>query len=408
MEPEKGEALLLLAELLQEQGCWSDSLQIIEQSETAGKMGRSQVLAMQARFQLYGQDAEQASAGLLTLLDIVRQNDDPSLRIAAAGTATTLAVSLRDQSLTKALLDALITVPASDLNPADRTNLSLAKARLMFQKNDCASSLNEIEGATMLLLSPEVISTAAAQLQAGLGAICCMRGHYANGRVFLQKGCEIAARLGNDTLQSGIAANLALVLGRLGMYPEQLHWAEKILGTERNASADYTELLAAYCGAFACCSLGYPSRAAEFIENSGRRITGGLPRWALQGWLLYSADVYVLLGRPDDARAEASRAVEGVNSTLHVSNFAGPFCRWTAKLASDRSGFVQAISKVESFRARLQSFDALDRAEILAAVGYLRKKLGLASDDITTQLRDQLCDLPLPVTNQFRSLGILE
>jgi DNA-binding SARP family transcriptional activator/tetratricopeptide (TPR) repeat protein/type II secretory pathway predicted ATPase ExeA len=407
--PEKGQVALLLAELLQEQGRWADSLELLEEDSKGRSLaGMSQVLAMQARFHLYGSAPDRTARDLRTLLGMIENSGDPTLRIAAAGAATTMAASLRDQAWARTLLEALASVPASGLDHQRLTSMSLSRARLMFQRNDHVSSLHEIETATSFLLSPDAISTNAAQFQAGLGAISSKQGEYAKGRVFLEKGYKIAARLGNDSLQGRIAANLALVLGRLGLYADQLCWAEKSLRVERGPSPDYTELLAGYCAAFACISMDLPSRAMEFIESARARITDSLPSWTLQAWLLYSADLYLLLGQQEEAKSEASKATGGVHCVLHVDNFAGPYCRWTARLAIDCGQLSQALKQVQFFLVRLESYDALDRAEILAAMTYLHCRLGFDSQELQSQLRHQLIHLPPPVTDQLRRVGMLD
>jgi DNA-binding SARP family transcriptional activator/type II secretory pathway predicted ATPase ExeA len=405
--PEKSQAALLLAELHQEQGHWADSLNLLEQE--AGDPtapGMSQVLALQARYHLYGPEANATGANLRALLDLIEKSSDASLRVAAAGTATTLASCLRDQTWARTLLDAVASIPTSNLDHKDMASLAVARARLMFQQNDRVSSLNEIEAATSILLYPEVISINAAQVQLGLGAIGIVQGDYERARIFLERGYDIAGRLGNDSLQRHIAANLALAHGRLGLYPDQLRWAERSLCFEQGFSADYTEVLASYCAAFACSFIERPSRALEFANSARARITGCLPSWALQAWQLYSADLYLLLGDPVEASLEASRAVGGLNRVLLVDSFAGLYCRWMAKLADTRDEVSQALSKVEVFCARLESYDALDRVEILLAKSYLQGRLG-GNANVRAGVRDQLSRFPPPITEQLRRLGML-
>jgi tetratricopeptide (TPR) repeat protein len=405
--PEKSQAALLLADLLQEQGRWSDSLKLLEQ-ETGypSASGMSQVLALQARYHLYGPDANTTGENLRALLELIEKSGDPSVRVAAAGAATTLAACLRDQTWARTLLDAVASIPATELDDKDVTSLTVARARLMFQQNDRISSLDEIESATSILLYPQAVSINAAQVQLGLGAMSIVKGHYDEARTFLERGYEIAGRLGNASLQRHISSNLALAHGRLGMYQDQLCWAERSLGFEQGFSADYTEVLASYCGAFACSFMEQPLKAINFMNSARSRITGCLPSWALQAWRLYSADLCVLLGDPVEANSEASKAVSGPNGALLVDSFAGLYCRWTARLANTPERAAQALSRVEVFCARLESYDALDRVEILLAKTYLQRRLG-GNYHLRTKLRDELSRFPAPITNQLDRLGML-
>jgi tetratricopeptide (TPR) repeat protein len=406
--PEKGLAAVLLAELLQEQGRWADSLKLLEQEAGDPKVsGMSQVLALQARYHLYGPEATAIEENLHMLLDLIEKSSDPSLRVAAAGTAATLTACLRDQTWGRTLLDAVASIPASNLDQKDITSLTVARARLMFQQNDRVSSLHEIEAATSILLYPDAISINAAQVQLGLGAISMVHGEYGKARVFLERGYEIAGRLGNDSLQRHISANLALAHGRLGLYADQLRWAERSLAFEQGFSADYTEVLASYCGAFACSFMEQPSKAQDFANSARARITRCLPSWALQAWQLYSADLHLLLGDSAQASSEASRAVAGANRVLLVDSFAGLYCRWTAKLANTPYEVSQALSRVEIFCAGLESYDALDRVEILLARTYLLRKR-ISDINLPAQLRDQLSRFPSPVADQLSRLGMSE
>jgi hypothetical protein len=339
-------------------------------------------------------------------LELIEKSGDQSVRVAAAGAATTLAASLRDQAWARTLLDAVALIPATDLDHRDATSLTVARARLMFQQNDRISSLNEIETATSILLYPDAVSMNAAQVQLGLGAISIVKGNYDKGRVFLERGYEIAGRLGNDSLQRHISANLALAYGRLGLYPDQLSWAERSLGFEQAFSADYTEVLASYCAAFACCFMEQPTRAMDFAKAARARITGCLPLWALQASQLYAADLYLLLGYPAEADSEALTAVGSTDGALLVDSFAGLYCRWTARLANTPENAARALSRVEAFWARLESFDALDRVEILLAKTYLQRQLA-GHSDLRSQLRLELSRFPASITHQLDRLGML-
>jgi tetratricopeptide (TPR) repeat protein len=408
VRPEKSQAALLLADLLQELGRWSESLKLLEQeTEYPSTSGMSQVLALQARYHLYGPDAIATGENLTSLLELIEKSTDPSVRVAAAGAGTTIAACLRDQAWARTLLDAVASIPATDLDDKDMTSLTVARARLMFQQNDRVSSLDEIESATSILLYPEAVSMNAAQVQLGLGAISIVKGNYDKARTFFERGYDIAGRLENSSLQRHISANLALAHGRLGLYQNQLCWAERSLGFEQASSADYTEVLASYCGAFACSFMEQPSKAMHFVNSARARITGCLPSWALQAWRLYSADLCLLLGNPGEAILEASRAVSGPDGALLVDSFAGLYCRWTARLANTPERAAQALSRVEVFCSRIQSYDALDRVEILLAKTYLQRRLG-GDNDLRTQLRDELSHFPAPISDQLDRLGMFD
>jgi tetratricopeptide (TPR) repeat protein len=404
---EKGAAVLLLVELLQEQGRWAESLDLLDEESSKGSItaARNQVFMISAQLHLYGSDLHQLQESLQVLLAVIRENDDPSLCVLAAHTAVALASSLRDHALLHTLLDLATGIPTWSLTQEELSTLALVRARLKFFLGDRAASLEEIEAATAF--SADTVSTTAAQFQVGLGAIVSKLGDYPKGLAYLQNAYGIAQRLGNDDLQSTVAANIAFVVGRLGDYQGQLYWAEKSLSLRRLASTDYSEILAIYCAAFACIFLNRSARAEELITLARDRVAECLPKWATQAWLLYSADLNFLLGHHREAFADAVQATSGRNSVLHDRAFAGPFTRWIVRLGGNSREGGDAERRMKDFYLRLDSYDVLDKAEILAAMSYLARLTGRPSIELETRLTNQLSELPRPVSEQLERLGML-
>jgi DNA-binding SARP family transcriptional activator/tetratricopeptide (TPR) repeat protein len=407
---ERVDALILLAEVLQEQGRWLESLAVLDDQairENTSSSGWVVVLTLTAKFHLYRCTPEEIRERVSALIEVIKESASTSLQIAAAGAAATLVGDIRDHSLAQVVLDSLSLVPMNNLNQDDLSKLSLGKARLLFHIHDRVSSLQEIEAATSRLDADGAITTTAAQFQAGLGVLSCMDGHYEKSLTYLRSAYNIAVRLGNDTLRSALAANLALVHGRIGRYEDQLSWAEEALALGKGDSAHYHDVLAAYCGAFGSIFSNQVSRAKEFISTAESRISGGLPDWALQAWRLYSADLYLLLGDEIKSHESGLLATTGANATLHSRAFAGIFSRWTAALAGSSQGVEKAFALIRGFAMHLALYDALDRSEILASLLFLQRKNGQAFDESEALLGDQLKRLPPAVSLQMKRLGML-
>jgi tetratricopeptide (TPR) repeat protein len=409
--PERADAVILLADILQEQGRWLDSLDFLEaqsRNENVARSGWIAVLTLWAKAQLYSLSTEDTREGLLRLRATITENGPPSLRIAAARTAAMLVAETRDQSSARFVLDSLGSIPIGTLIAEDRSKLALAKAMLMYHLHDSASSLQEIEAETSSLGTAEPVTTTAARFQLGLGTMSCGEGNYSKALIYLENAHKIAGRLGNDPLRAVVAANLALAHGRLGHYQKQFTWAEENLSLKRGDFATYNELLAAYCAAAASISMGQPTRATEFLTTANARISGGLPNWALQAWNLYSADLYLLLGDREKAELAGLSATRGYNATLHARGFAGIFSRWTATLATTPHAMQSALEAIEKLAVHLNLYDALDRAEILASLLFLRRKAGKLIQELESLLYAQLKALPHAVTGEMRRLQILD
>jgi DNA-binding SARP family transcriptional activator/tetratricopeptide (TPR) repeat protein len=408
---ERADAVILLADILQEQGRWLESLDLLDSPQTLPDAAINQdwqtVLTINARFHLYPTTVSEMADQILALVKVIRESDRNAPRIAAALAATTLGSSFRDRSHAQVVLDSLPSIPMRQLCQEDLSRLSLVRARLMFQLHDRPSSLHEIETALTLLDSSKSVNTTAAQFQLGLGAMSCMDGDYTKALSHLQKAYAVAERLGNDTLRLSIAANLSLVHGRLGSYDIQLYWANESLALGGSHSHNYHVVLAAYCGALASIFKGAPTQAREFISVASSRVAGALPQWALQAWALYRADLHRLLGDEEESRVAALAATRGSNTSLHSASFAGVYCRWTASLATSPQALQSASEIVRSFVVQLSLYDALDRAEILAAFVFLQRKTGGLTHQLECLLFEQLRTLPPAVTDQLGRLGIL-
>ena len=71
-------------------------------------------------------------------------------------------------------------------------------------------------------------------------------------------GYSIAARIGNESQQAGLAAQLALCYLRLGEYDLQSEWNTRAVATSHQG-AGYQDLQTAYYQAFALAMQGEPS-----------------------------------------------------------------------------------------------------------------------------------------------------
>jgi tetratricopeptide (TPR) repeat protein len=406
---ERSEAVLLLAEILQEQGRWEDLLRLLETQRNYGlslSPAWTRLLTVVAAFHIYGSSPQETAEHVTFLDEVIRSGTDNAIRVAAADLAATLIGTLRDKDRAHLTLEATRSISLTELAPQEVTRLSLAKSRIAFHLGDRKAGLQEMLISLPQIESAQEPSTTAAQFRAGLGWMSCVDGQYQDAVRHLDKGREISLRLGNDALRARMTANLALAHGRIGNYQKQLQFAQESLSL-RPPFAEYQELLATYCAVFAKVFLNAPSGSFDLISAADSRIMDALPEWALQAWSLYSADLYLLLGQELRSRASAISGTTERNSVPLVPSFAGIFCRWKAKLATDDSSIEDSLRLIMPLMDDLSIYDALDRAEILASVVFLRTKMGIDSREAESLLQEQLGELPNPVTEQLHRLGIL-
>jgi tetratricopeptide (TPR) repeat protein len=408
--PHRIEAVTLLAQVLQEQGAWGESLQLLDDEvslEDSSKGHLCETLRLMARVHQYGLEPVEMHSALTYLHSVTMSEEPVETRILAARVAAHLIGDLRAPTVAHRMLDAVSAIPLTNLTAEDLAKIALIKAILLYQLQERQSSLHEIEAAAVHLRSQNLASTIACQLQAGLGAIKCLEGQYAEALEFLQNAHRIATRLDNDTLRRDVTANIALAHGRLGNYEHESRWAKESMGLGPTALTSYVQILACYCAAFASAVRGSTQEAAELLSALERRMPGTLPPWAVQAWRLYSADVLHIAGKGVEARRAALRATVEQEFRLHAPGFAGPFARWIAVLSESPERLGQASIEVDRLLAKIRSYDAIDRAEILAASVMLNRKQAKSVVDGERMLREALQALPEAVSSQLRRLGFL-
>ena len=409
---ERADAVVLLGDILQEQGRWMESLSLVDSEAQRGQDFNQDwltVLTINSQCHLGPFTAEETTEKINALVQVISESGRTATQIAAALTATTLGSNLRDKWPAKLVLASLPSISRRHLSQEDLCRLSLVKARLMYQMQDSAASLREIEGALATLDLAKAINTASAHFQLGLGCISCKAGEYTKSCSHLEDAYAIAVRLGNDTLRSEIAVNLSLGHGRLGNYDNQLRLANETLSISAGLISNFHVVLAAYCGAVASIFRADMTRARAFMSEVNTRVGCVLPQWGLQAWDLYRADLHFLLGDKEESRTAALSATAGPNSRLHSSSFAGAYCRWIAMLPRTPGSFEIALEIVRSFAVELSSYDALDKAEILASLAFLQRRVGDSTTmDTDHVLISHLKDLPPAVSDYLARLQILE
>jgi tetratricopeptide (TPR) repeat protein/type II secretory pathway predicted ATPase ExeA len=408
--PDRGTAVVLLAQVLQEQGDWAQSLELLASEGWACDRDQaieSHVLTLMARASLYGLSTHEIYEELQSLEGIVRTATATETRLLAGRVGAHLIAIVRSDGAARGLLEALTTIDQHDLSADNLALCALTKAILLYQLHDRRSCAAEIEHSAAHIRSQNLTSTTACQLQAGLGAIKCVEGEYQAGLEFLHNAYRVVMRLDNDTLRRDVGANIALAYGRLGQYQQQLEWARESMALGPTSLTSFCQVLACYSASFASAMRGNCRETLDLITAMEHRMPGTLPPWALQAWSLYAADALFLAGRHGEARRMALRATFERGCELHAPGFAGPFARWVVVMGEIEGRLADVVPIVGRMLASLQQYDALDRAEILAASRKLHIRVGRNDRSTQEALRVALASLPDAIAVQLRRLEFL-
>jgi tetratricopeptide (TPR) repeat protein len=410
-ESAKLEALVLLAEALQEQSRWDDSLAPLNQidlSQGSTASDAAFVLRTRAFRRLGYVDSTQLAELPQVLLAFMDSATDKRSQIKAALEAASIVNVTRNRVITRCMLDRVSLLAATPLEFDDKSQLLLAQAMLYYNINELDSSMASLEEAMKLLGTSNSPTLAHAMLQSGVGAIEAARGNYAAALPAFLKSFETGTRIGSAKLYLQAAANIALSLARLGDYQGGLAWAELALNETVEISVFAYGLTAAQAALIAYAMLGRDEKVEHMIRLGAERF--GTVRWPghAQAWMLYSADALSIIGKCTEAQDQARRATTGENARLYGDFCVGPYARWIARSSIALNRQLEGHEKLEALLQSLHQYDAIDQAEVLNAKVWLDKKTGHTSLNRVKEMEEHLASLPKAVEDQIARLGMVD
>jgi DNA-binding SARP family transcriptional activator/tetratricopeptide (TPR) repeat protein len=408
-DKDKTDAIVLLAEALQEQGRWEESLAFLDQVGPHHALGAADVafvLRIRAQRRLGYIDSEQLPELHEKLLSFIESPADKVSRIRAAVEAASILDTLRCSARAPRILEALSLIGNDGLSLDDMTYLLLARSMLFYSMKDLASSLNGIYEAATVLQGSNAANSTLAMLQNGIGAIFTRQGAYEAAIPALLQCYDTAFRVGNDSIYLQASANLALAYVRLGEYEKAIERAREALTFEvTGASSHYFP--AAQSAIRAYSMLGQIGKGEELIRRCEDFARIASPRFS-QAWDLYLADGYAILGKLQQAEAAGCRATNGGTKEVQLDFCVGPYARWVARTCISTRSTQEGNEKLNALLLRLAIYDVIDQAEILNARCWLDSRSGKASDERVQEMFQHLDSLPRAFCDQLRRMGMLD
>ena len=403
------EASLLLVEVLQEQGRWLESIDLLNMLTSEGRTLQAQralALTAMAKLKLGTFSASSLRDELPQLTAIVRSSHDPAIRALAGRTVAYLCADPREREVAEGLLQLLSTIPVEELDTSAFGQVALSRALLLYQAGHSQLSFAQASEGIDELRRRGAANLAMVQLQGGLGTIMSREGRYEEALAHHEQAFSMAIRLGNDAQMRTIAGNIALCCGRLGRYDGQLEWVERAPTLHGTEFTGFVDIQLTYSLAFAHTWRGRADLAIHAIEALDKRLIGPIPTWMLQAWAFWKADLLQLLRHSSEARATALEGLRRHSYQLCSTGFAGPFARWLAVTAGeDDRATARAI--VADMSRKLEEYDTLDQLEILCAAGQVGGVDGFDDRKGSRELQRRLESLPPSVGTQLMALGIL-
>jgi DNA-binding SARP family transcriptional activator/tetratricopeptide (TPR) repeat protein len=398
-------AALLLTEVLQEQGRWAESANVLLTEIATRSSPLGTIFAILAEHRTEAPAGEQLTRDVERLHSIVESDSPMYVRLKAANAAAQLMGDVRDQSVAQALLLAVEMLSRDNLTEDEQNQLNLCRAQLLYYAGRQRDTLKVLTDVVAFFHARGIANSTLVRAYTGLGAVRCYQGKYEEARTEYSAGYSIAARIGNEPQQAILAAQLALCCLRLGEYSEQLEWSRKAAAIGHPFSR-YQELQAAYYQAFALAMRGNAAGSLQTFATLDSRIPPESPPWLTQAWKLFRADILCLCGQHAAAFSQAREALALPNPVLRAPSFAGAFARWLA-LVSEREGTLDTIRPIlEDLGCKLDAFDALDRVEITCA-RLIASGSVVVAGKLQSELAGQLAELSPAVVTQLGRLGAL-
>jgi len=234
-------------------------------------------------------------------------------------------------------------------------------------------------------------------------ALCHRRaGRYAAAIEEFKSALTVVDRLGRDTSFGTVYGSLSACHREIGDLDGQRIYAELCLQT--GPSDDYFSFYSAFCAADAYQRMGDLRRAEHLMDTFDSRITSETAAHLKQMWLTCMADHAWTAGRARLACELGTRVVTApTHGQLHRRNVSG-MARWLAVLSEagyweDRfDGIVEDVS-------RLQAASWWDEAERLCALKRLAGRLVLPFD-VERTLANALAQLPRTIDQHLSRYGI--
>lgn len=400
-------AMLLLAEIQQEQSRWAPSLQTLAALPIGLDVAQQE---QQTLLTLIGRRHTEHLTGrhlpqvVTALIDLARNGTIASVRATAVRTAAGILDQAQERTahaeITETVADLEMVCTASE----ERADLLTAKAAICYHDRDIAQAIALLTEAVNLLEEVKLESSALVNLIVGMSALACAEGRYEVAIQHAERAYKHACRLDHERLAQRAANNLALAFGRLGQYSDQLQWAKQMRRHMGSIPFDQERLSTAWMLGTAQAMVGDRTGITTFREVLGRIEDSALP-WVRQTALLVEADILQLLGQTSQAIRLGREGTTGEHHSLHTIRSAGLFARWVVKVGISTNSIRQAERRVKELLSDFVAFDLLDEAEIYLSLKSVTKAGKRSHEFYDAKLRHLRAKLPPTVEEQWERLG---
>lgn len=400
---DRSRAELLMADALQEQGRWKESLDYLEGAnlpEMSTDFNDDIYIRMiKAKTKLRAPHDPHDDVDLERLTTLATAGGPLSLQLAAlllvARISEHSGSSYQDPRLIKASLD----IDAHGLSEEHLGDLAVARG-LLFQRKDLGEeAIALLTYALTTLRKAGMLNSKMNTLLNALGCVHCSGGGYDRALPYFINGFDLAVTRGDYQLAATICANLSLSYMRLMRHDEQIAWYERGVAFPEMAGAFRVWWPAA--AAIGYHMLGKYNEAQNAIHTAHKGHAHGYLPAHRQILHLQLADALFVMGNYEESNSEASMGIALGPCSIATS---GRYARWLARMSVAEEN-VEPAEVINDMVSKVGSYDVLDQVEILYAASTLNRSKESASSTIHA-LGEKVALLPPSTVRHLVVLGL--
>lgn len=408
---ERPAAVLIMAESLQEQGRWTDSLKALEgETMPEGVDTRTKEILTISATTNQIRSGDEARDKLEEVEAHLASEPDPSLAIQLVRSGEQLAYRLGDRKASDRLYLTATSLARRQLTLSDEIRLTSSLGTLAWmscRREELRPTLVKISALAARARAIGLLHKGTARMLHVEGCIRAVLGEYPEALRASTEAYALYKGILDEQMEGATASNIAMCHFRLGNYLEQKQWAAISVARFPKQADHFHRRLGVLRIASAQALLGSYREALETIEREPFIENDQRPSWSRQADGVMTADVCLLAGEKKKAYRVARETFERESATPLTPAFAGAISRWVCLVGCHSGNTAWAGELIDALIDNLREQDLVDTTEILLAREHLDRGA------VRHQTRRQpgaeagLRSLPETFSAQMRRLGLL-
>jgi tetratricopeptide (TPR) repeat protein len=404
-------AVLLMAELLQEQGRWHESMEVL--GTDAGVAACLHGLVLHAGAHIKAEECtptEEEAFVALAMRALATSGEGPETYLSALSLGCGLCAQTRSTSLASQLEGAIDRLDIELFDDDQRIDIELSCLQLRYFQLDSGAAMMEIIRGLRSLSdranAEDRPNSRSYRLLSGLAACLITTAQVEEALIVLSKAKSICEILDSPTARSSALAHMALCHGLLAQHDLQQKCAAAALAQLPRDVPSYVRLLAVYQLGLANARLGLNTEAQQLASSLLTWPRRQAPRWLAQTALLFSADILAAAGRTADAIEISWQGLAMGNGLPITRKFTGLAARWLASNLYHQERVNSATASLARLSVESVGLDVTDEVELIDAQIRGAEVSGLPTVQLRTRLADCTATLSPKIISHLRELGV--